>query len=65
MIHEGGYAPAYAPYCGLAVLEELAGIRTEAEDPFLPIFEGYGYQELQPHQEAVIAEVERLLEELA
>ena len=64
MIHEGGYSPAYAPYCGLAVLEELSGFRTEADDPFLPIFEGYGYQELQPQQEAVIAEVERLLEEL-
>ncbi len=64
-IHEGGYSPAYAPYCGLAVLEELAGIRTPADDPFLPIFEGYGYQELQPQQEAVIAEVERLLEELS
>ena len=55
VIHEGGYAPAYAPYCGLAVLEELSGIRTAVEDPFLPIFEGYGYQELQPHQDAVIA----------
>jgi acetoin utilization deacetylase AcuC-like enzyme len=54
---EGGYAPAYTPYCGLAVLEELAGVRTEVEDPFLPIFEGYGYQELQPHQEQVIDEV--------
>ena len=47
------------------MLEELAGIRTPADDPFLPIFEGYGYQELQPQQEAVIAEVERLLEELS
>ena len=36
-----------------------------ADDPFLPIFEGYGYQELQPQQEAVIAEAERLLEELS
>jgi acetoin utilization deacetylase AcuC-like enzyme len=62
VIHEGGYAPAYAPYCGLAVLEELSGIRTAVEDPFLPIFEGYSYQELQPHQEAVIAEVAKLLE---
>ena len=61
VIHEGGYAPAYAPYCGLAVLEELSGIRTAAEDPFLPIFEGYGYQEMQPHQEAVISEAEQLL----
>ena len=59
--HEGGYAPAYAPYCALAVLEELSGHRTEVEDPFLAIFEGYAYQELQPHQEAVIeaAEVSR------
>ena len=60
VIHEGGYTPAYAPYCGLAVLEELAGVRTAVEDPFLPIFEGYAYQELQPHQEAVIAEVAQL-----
>ena len=45
--------PAYTPFCGLAVLEELSGISTGVEDPFLPIFEGYGYQELQPHQEAV------------
>jgi acetoin utilization deacetylase AcuC-like enzyme len=61
VIHEGGYAPAYAPYCGLAVLEELSGIRTEAEDPFLPIFEGYGYQDVQPHQQVVIAEAAALL----
>ncbi len=62
VIHEGGYAPAYAPYCGLAVLEQLSGIRTDAEDPFLPVFTGFGYQELQPHQDAVIAEAARLLE---
>ena len=33
VIHEGGYAPAYAPYCGLAVLEELAGVRTAGGGP--------------------------------
>jgi acetoin utilization deacetylase AcuC-like enzyme len=54
VVHEGGYAPAYTPFCALAVLEELSGSSTGVEDPFLPIFEGYGYQELQPHQEAVI-----------
>jgi acetoin utilization deacetylase AcuC-like enzyme len=59
--HEGGYAPGYTPFCGLAVLEELAGVDTGVADPFLPIFEGYGYQELQPHQEAVIAAAEREL----
>ena len=60
VVHEGGYAPAYAAFLGLAVIEELSGVRTEVEDPFLEIFSGYGYQELQPHQEAVIAEVARL-----
>lgn len=58
MIHEGGYAPAYTPFCGLAVLEELSGVATGVEDPFLPIFAGYGYQELQPHQKAVVAAAE-------
>ena len=43
------------------MLEELSGVRTEAEDPFLPVFEGYGYQELQPHQDAVIGRAEELL----
>jgi acetoin utilization deacetylase AcuC-like enzyme len=58
VVHEGGYAPAYTPFCGLAVLEELSGIFTGVDDPFLPIFEGYGYQELQSHQEAVVAAAE-------
>ena len=36
-------------------MEELSGVRTEAEDPFLPEHGRPGGQELQPHQEAVIA----------
>ncbi|WP_282611166.1 class II histone deacetylase [Pelagibius sp. Alg239-R121] len=35
MLHEGGYSEFYTPFCGLAVLEALSGIRTEVEDPFL------------------------------
>uniref|UniRef100_A0A182T3L1 Histone deacetylase domain-containing protein n=1 Tax=Anopheles maculatus TaxID=74869 RepID=A0A182T3L1_9DIPT len=35
MVHEGGYAEAYVPFCGLAVMEELSGIRTEVQDPLL------------------------------
>eukprot|EP01037_Dinobryon_pediforme_P008557 gene8557-8649_t len=35
VIHEGGYAEAYVPFCGLAMLESLAGVRTEAADPVL------------------------------
>src|SRR4029077_9362215 len=36
--HEGGYSPAYVPYCGLAILEEMAGIRTGLRDPLLDSF---------------------------
>ncbi|MEL7098500.1 MAG: class II histone deacetylase [Pseudomonadota bacterium] len=33
-VHEGGYAEVVVPFCGLAVLEELSGHRTEVIDPF-------------------------------
>lgn len=35
MVHEGGYAESYVPFCGLAVMEALSGIRTEVGDPLL------------------------------
>ena len=35
LCHEGGYSSAYLPYCGLAVVERLAGTRTEVIDPWL------------------------------
>lgn len=54
--HEGGYSSAYAPFSGLAIIEELRGKRSDVEDPFLDFFDGFGYQALQPHQEAVIDE---------
>ncbi|HKF77163.1 MAG TPA: class II histone deacetylase [Candidatus Dormibacteraeota bacterium] len=60
--HEGGYSPAYVPYCGLAVLEELAGIRTGLEDPLLALLGGMGGQELQPHQEAIVRQAAGLAE---
>jgi acetoin utilization deacetylase AcuC-like enzyme len=53
---EGGYSSAYAPFSGLAVVEEMVGERGEVDDPFLPIFEELGYQGLQPHQETAIDE---------
>jgi len=56
MIHEGGYSTAYVPFCGLAVIEELAGVRTAVEDPFLEELAGLGGQELQPHQRLAIEE---------
>lgn len=38
-IHEGGYSEAEVPFCGLAVIEALAGTRTEVADPFQPLIE--------------------------
>ena len=62
--HEGGYSPAYVPYCGLAIMEEMAGVRTGLEDPLLPLLGGMGGQDLQPHQEAVVREAAKLVEGL-
>ncbi|CAM9127026.1 unnamed protein product [Phaeothamnion confervicola] len=57
-MHEGGYSDAYVPFCGLAVTEALAGCRTAVEDPLLAEANGFGYQALQPWQDAVIAAAE-------
>lgn len=61
MTHEGGYSAMYVPYCGLAVLEELAGIRTHVEDPWVPLMANWGQQELQPHQAALIDQAAALV----
>jgi len=62
MCHEGGYSAPTAPFFGLAVLEELSGIRTGVVDPFQVVFESLGQQELQPHQDAVIKVAEGLVD---
>lgn len=54
MSHEGGYSAMYAPYCGLAVLEEMTGIKTHIDDPWAPLMIEWGQQGLQPHQSAAI-----------
>lgn len=61
LTHEGGYAAAYVPFVGLAVLEEISGIRTTVADPYLDICLGSAGHDLQPHQDAVISSVEALL----
>ncbi|WP_408591234.1 class II histone deacetylase [Novosphingobium sp.] len=38
VIHEGGYAEAYVPFCGLAILESLKGERSPVVDPELDFF---------------------------
>ena len=54
LAHEGGYSAVYAPYCGLAVMEELSGFRSTVTDPFLAAVSSWGDQDLQPHQNEAI-----------
>jgi acetoin utilization deacetylase AcuC-like enzyme len=62
VVHEGGYSPAYVPFCGLAVVEELVGHRTVVEDPLLSVFENMPGQPTQAHQRAVIDQAAALVE---
>jgi acetoin utilization deacetylase AcuC-like enzyme len=55
LCHEGGYSAAYVPACGLAVVEQLAGVRTAFVDAAGAAAAATGGQDLLPHQEAVIA----------
>jgi acetoin utilization deacetylase AcuC-like enzyme len=59
--HEGGYSAAYVPFIGLAVIEELAGVRSGVDDPYAFICANGGQQELQPHQDALIRQAEALV----
>lgn len=63
MSHEGGYSAMYAPYCGLAVLEEMSGIRTHVDDPWEP-HALWGQQDLQPHQASMIEDAASLLSDV-
>jgi hypothetical protein len=49
---------------GLAVMEELSGIDTGVADPYAFFTATLGGQELEPHQDAVIAEAEKLLDRI-
>ena len=52
--HEGGYSLSYVPYCGLAVIEELANKRSTVLDPNLSKRDDIPGQDLQPHQADII-----------
>ena len=53
--HEGGYSKRYVPFCGLATLEALSGIRTEITD--LGVRDDLPGQGLAPHQETLIDDI--------
>lgn len=59
--HEGGYSAGHVPFCGLAAIEALSGLSAGIDDPFSYLEQVPG-QALQPHQDAVIAACERLVE---
>lgn len=59
LVHEGGYSEAYVPFCGLATIEELAGIRTEVNDPMLE------FVQLQQPSATVTAFQRQLVDEMA
>jgi acetoin utilization deacetylase AcuC-like enzyme len=64
MSHEGGYSPMYVPYCGLAVMEELTGIKTPIRDPWAEPMATWGQQDLQPHQWTAIQAAATLLADI-
>ncbi|MGA3599832.1 class II histone deacetylase [Lysinibacillus agricola] len=49
-VHEGGYSTAYVPFCSHAIVEELSGITTDVEDPFIHAFNGVPFDQLSDHQ---------------
>ncbi|MBS1894579.1 MAG: class II histone deacetylase [Actinobacteria bacterium] len=56
---EGGYSLVYSPFCWLKLIEVLAEA-PRSEDPFAPFLADGGFNELAPHQRAL---VERLVKE--
>jgi len=64
MTHEGGYSAATVPFFAHAVIETLAEENMGIKDPFQAIIGNLGQQELQPHQDNLIKEVELLLQNI-
>jgi len=54
--HEGGYNQAHVPFCTLAIVEELSGIKSRVDDPFL-VFHPPSINEVAPEQDTAINEV--------
>lgn len=52
--HEGGYNPSATPFCALACVEALSGIKTGIEDPHYVLIKDTPDQFLLPHQADMI-----------
>ncbi|MGH3358795.1 MAG: class II histone deacetylase [Nocardioidaceae bacterium] len=60
-VHEGGYDPLMGPFCGLAVVETLAGETTPVTDPWMASIAELPEQNLLPHHEYAVARAMDLL----
>jgi acetoin utilization deacetylase AcuC-like enzyme len=54
LCHEGGYSTTYVPYCGLAIVETLSGIRTGVADPWISDTRRVRELPLRAHEQAAI-----------
>lgn len=56
-LHEGGYSHVYVPFCSYAIVEELCGIKTDVEDPFIYAMAGCGFDVMQAYQKNRVDEI--------
>ena len=59
IVHEGGYAEAYLPFCGHRIMETLSGVSTEVVDPVLDFFKA------QQPGERMVGFQRQLIDEMA
>lgn len=62
--HEGGYSPFYVPYCGLAVVETLVGVKSNIQDPYIEAWETIPGRELTTTQKEVVNQVKLFIDEI-
>ena len=60
-LQEGGYSPYYVPFCGLGVIEELAGVTTGIADAYEPIVGAMGGDDLLEHERAAVEAAQQLV----
>jgi acetoin utilization deacetylase AcuC-like enzyme len=59
VLHEGGYSQSYAPFCALAIVEELCGVRT----PLGNLNDQARFDRMRPSREVGL-DVDRALREI-
>lgn len=64
MTHEGGYCPVSVPFWGLAVLEQLSGVRTDVNCPFTSQHDKIPGQQLQTEQAHLLTSLAHHFEDI-